>query len=52
MYIKSNMYSYAIGYHDGRMDRDRETDLINPEYYNQGYEDGVEDRDEQDEWGL
>lgn len=55
MYTKLEMFAYAEGYHDGRMDyepdnyfedigEDRRHTL-----YNQGYEDGINDRSEADE---
>lgn len=55
MYTKNEMFAYAEGYHDGRMDyeqdnyHDAEGNTQLGDLYVLGYVNGVEDRTEQDE---
>ena len=49
--LEYTTYIFALGYHDGRMDYNKDT-TIEKEYmemYLKGYELGVEERSEQDE---
>ncbi len=55
MDIPADMYIFAEGYHDGRMDREFNPVLNDDNstlYYAAGYKSGINDRDEQDEWGI
>ena len=50
--ISADMYLFAEGYHDGRMDYEYNPPYIDDdEYYLKGYEAGINERTEQDERG-